>query len=176
MLFGFVRIEKSESVQIEMQYHFDRNLDLILRYYSKLQLMENLPSALPVAAHLTLGVPPEDMGETIDSLLYLPMPQPVKHDGKITGQVIYQDVYGNLVTNIPAESLPAKESIEVRIKGRTIIGLSRTFNDGSHVGEDGLIALTASHGYLEVALPNGSAAELLSVGEGKVVTVVSSSG
>ena len=31
----------------------------------------------PVAAYLSLGVAPEDLGEPIDSLHYLPMPQPV---------------------------------------------------------------------------------------------------
>jgi S-adenosylmethionine hydrolase len=130
----------------------------------------------PVAAHLSLGVAPEDLGEPIDSLHYLPMPQPVSQGGAITGQVVYQDVYGNLVTNIPADSLPSDEFLEVRIMGRSIVGLSRTFNDDAHVGENGLIALLGSHGYLEVALPNGSAAELLSVGEGEAVGVVSSSG
>ena len=131
----------------------------------------------PVAAHLSLGVAPEDLGEPIDSLHYLPMPQPVSQGGTITGQVVYQDVYGNLVTNITGDSLPSGEDLKVRIKGRSIVGLSRTFNDSSvHVGKDGLIALLGSHGYLEVALPNGSAAELLSAGEGEAVTVVSSSG
>jgi S-adenosylmethionine hydrolase len=130
----------------------------------------------PVAAHLSLGVAPEDLGEPIDSLHYLPMPQPVSQGGAITGQVVYQDVYGNLVTNIPADSLSSDEFLEVRIMGRSIVGLSRTFNDDAHVGENGLIALLGSHGYLEVALPNGSAAELLSVGEGEAVGVVSSSG
>jgi len=128
----------------------------------------------PVAAHLSLGVAPEDLGESIDSLHYLPMPQPVSQGGTITGQVVYQDVYGNLVTNITADSLPSGEDLEVRIKGRSIVGLSRTFNDITvHLGKDGLIALVGSHGYLEVALPNGSAAELLSAGEGEAVTVVS---
>jgi S-adenosylmethionine hydrolase len=125
----------------------------------------------PVAAHLSLGVAPEDLGEPIDSLHYLPMPQPVSQGGAITGQVVYQDVFGNLVTNIPADSLSSDEFLEVRIMGRSIVGLSRTFNDDAHVGENGLIALLGSHGYLEVALPNGSAAELLSVGEGEAVGV-----
>ncbi len=128
----------------------------------------------PVAAHLSLGVAPEDLGESIDSLHYLPMPQPVSQGGTITGQVVYQDVYGNLVTNITGDSLPSGEDLKVRIKGRSIVGLSRTFNDITvHLGKDGLIALVGSHGYLEVALPNGSAAELLSAGEGEAVTVVS---
>ena len=130
----------------------------------------------PVAAHLSLGVAPRDMGEPIDHLYYLPLPQPVSQGNAITGQVIYQDVYGNLVTNIPADNLPDVELVDVRIKGRSIVGLSRTFNDNLHVGEDGLIALAGSHGYLEVALPNGSAADSLAGSEGETVTVVYSSG
>lgn len=138
----------------------------------------------PVAAHLSLGVPPEDMGEATDSLFYLPMPQPVQDGGEITGRVIYRDVYGNLVTNIPAKTLPSGESTEVRIKDRSIIGLSRTFNDyrdddfrdENRRGGAKLIALAGSHGYLEVAVPNGSAAALLEVDEGEVVQVVARSG
>ena len=130
----------------------------------------------PVAAHLSLGVAPEDMGEPIESLYLLPMAKPAIKDGHITGVVAYQDVYGNLATNIPAESLPTVGSIEVQIKGRSIVGLCQTFNDEAHVGDDGLIALVASHGYLEVALPNGSAAYLLSAGEGEVVRVGTVSG
>jgi len=125
----------------------------------------------PVAAHLSLGVAAGDLGEAIGSLFYRPMPKPANNGGTITGQVIYQDTYGNLVTNIPADSLPPAESMEVRIKGRSIVGLSRTFNDDTYANETGLIALTASHGFLEVALANGSAADLLSAGEGEVVRV-----
>jgi len=130
----------------------------------------------PVAAHLSLGVAPEELGEAAGSLFYLPMPKPATHDGTITGQVIYLDTYGNLVTNIPTETLPPAESIEVRIKGRSITGLSRTFNDNTYSNDSGLIALTASHGYLEVAVANGNATDLLSAGEGEVVQVVTSSG
>jgi S-adenosylmethionine hydrolase len=130
----------------------------------------------PVAAHLSLGVAPEDFGEPIGSLFYLPMPKPTNNGGTITGQIIYKDTYGNLVTNIPADSLPPAESIEVQIKGRSIVGLSRTFNDDTYTNDSGLIALTASHGYLEVALANGSAARLLSAGEGEVVQVGTFSG
>jgi hypothetical protein len=90
--------------------------------------------------------------------------------------VVYQDVYGNLVTNIPAKILPAGEVAEVRIKDRSIIRLSRTFNDGTTRGDKELIALAGSHGYLEVALPNGSAAALLEAGDGDSVEVVSVSG
>ena len=133
----------------------------------------------PVAAHLTLGVPPEDLGDSIDSLIFLPTPQPVHKKGKITGQVVYRDVYGNLVTNISANALPVGAVTEVRIKGRSIRGLNRTFNDGrdeTRGGGSELIALAGSHGFLEIAVPNASAASLLEAGEGEAVEVVTVSG
>ena len=133
----------------------------------------------PVAAHLSLGVAPEEIGDAVHSLFYLPLPQPVIQGGKITGQVVYRDVFGNLVTNIPTESLPSAEAVEVWIKGRSIIGLSQTFNDEwdeDHEAGARLIALAGSHGYLEVAMSNGNAAALLEAGEGEAVEVVSKSG
>ncbi|NQW21927.1 MAG: SAM-dependent chlorinase/fluorinase [SAR202 cluster bacterium] len=126
----------------------------------------------PVAAHLSLGVSPEDMGELIDSLVYLPIPQPVQTGGIITGRVIYQDVYGNLVTNISADILMVPKSADVLIKGRSIHGLQSTFNDANGTTNGKLIALAGSHGYLEVAVSNGHAAQFLEVSAGEPVEVV----
>jgi S-adenosylmethionine hydrolase len=130
----------------------------------------------PVAAHLSLGVAPEDMGEVIDDLVFLPMSQPSHDNGTITGQIIYQDIYGNLVSNIPVESLPVGLSVEVQIEGRSVLGLSQTFNDDTYSNESGLIALAGSHGYLEVAVQNGNAAEMLGVTKTEGVPVVVISG
>ena len=132
-----------------------------------------------------MGVLPKDMGEAIDNLFYLPSPQPKYQEGRITGQIIYQDVYGNLISNIPAEALPRGTPVQVSIKGQRINGLSRTFNDPDRTGNDparsgndpdessasGLIALAGSHGYLEVASPNTSAARILDAGEGEAIEV-----
>ena len=130
----------------------------------------------PVAAHLSLGVAPESMGDTIDNLFYLPMTQPRRQEGVITGQVVYQDVYGNLVSNIPSQTLPSGTPIEVRIEGQRISGLSRTFNDSRHGNDTRLIALLGSHGYLEVATPNGSAAAYLELSQAEGVQIVVVSG
>jgi len=129
----------------------------------------------PVAAHLSLGVEPEDMGETIGDLYFLPMSQPSHENNTITGQIIYQDIYGNLVSNIPVESLSTGRPIEVQIAGRSVFRLSRTFNDVTCSNDSGLIALAGSHGYLEVAVQNGSAAGLLGIQatEGAPVVVIS---
>ena len=56
----------------------------------------------PVAAHLARGVPARDLGSLIADPVHLPVVLPVRHgDGHISGQVIYVDRFGNLITDIP---------------------------------------------------------------------------
>ena len=126
----------------------------------------------PVAAHLSLGIAPESLGERTGEVTWLPMPLPRRTDGAVAGEIIYCDLYGNLVSNIPAAMLAGREIAEVRIRGRAIRRLSSTFLDADE-GESpsALIALFGSHGYLEVAVPNGNAASMLNTGLGERLTV-----
>ncbi len=131
----------------------------------------------PVAAYLSLGVPPESLGEPTRDLTWLPLPQPRETPEGIRGEIIYTDVYGNLISSIPAPMLEDRDFDEIRVRGRAIRRLSRTFldiPDGSPTQQ--LIALFGSHGYLEVAVPNGSAASVLSAGPGEPITVTFGSG
>ena len=131
----------------------------------------------PIAAHLSLGIAPESLGEPTAELAWLPLPQPRITPEGIGGEIIYRDVYGNLISNIPATLPDGRALGEIRIRGRVIRRLSRTFNDappGAPPPE--LAALYGSHGYLEVAVPNGSAAAALSAGPGEPVTVTFAAG
>ena len=122
----------------------------------------------PVAAHLSNNAAPEQLGEPTGVLEYLAVPLPrVEVDG-IRGEITYGDIYGNLISNIPEKLLEGRSIGEVRIRGRLIPRLSRTFNDSP---ESGLVALVGSHGYLEVAVPNGSAAASLAAGPGEPISV-----
>ena len=125
----------------------------------------------PVAAHLSLGITPEAFGQPIQDLTWLPTPTPTRESDSITGEVIYADHYGNLVTNIPLEELASGAEIIVEIKGRKIVGLSKTFQSPVSSGDEGLLALGGSLGFLEVAVQNGSAAALLNAGPGEKVRV-----
>ena len=122
----------------------------------------------PVAAHLSLGVAPQSLGEPTGFLEYLPIPQPRMDAGRIRGEIIYSDTYGNLISSIPQTLIEGRAIGEIRIKGRAIARLSRTFNDGP---ASGLVALVGSHGYLEVAVPNGNAAATLSASPGEPISV-----
>ncbi len=133
----------------------------------------------PVAAHLSLGVAPEELGQAVADLAWLPAVQPQREGRRICGEVIYADHFGNLITNIPAEWLVEAgetdglrtEELRVEIKGRIISRLSRTFHDDSSQSEEDLLALIGSHGYLEIARRDGSAALALSVAAGEPVLV-----
>ena len=129
----------------------------------------------PAAAHLSLGVSPHEMGRPVSRIFRLAAAQPSgKLPGMVLGEVIYQDSFGNLVTNIDAARLTPSASPTVQIKTRRIHGLSRTFHDGCVQSEDGLIALFGSHGYLEIAVRDASAARRLQAGAGEPVKVTGS--
>ena len=81
-----------------------------------------------------------------------------------------------MVTNIPQRLLAQAEQVTVTIKGASIPGLSRTFHDdpgpsGPGHSDKSLLALIGSHGYLEVALRDGSAALALPAQAGESVSV-----
>ena len=127
----------------------------------------------PVAAHLSLGVAAGALGPAIDDLVWLPAPRPLRQGDQLAGQVVYADHFGNLVTNIAAHDLADSKSIQMEIKGRRIAGLSQTFQSPENPGDQPLLALIGSLGYLEIAVRNGSAAATLGANVGETVRVTS---
>ena len=118
----------------------------------------------PAAAHYAAGVPASAMGEPATGLWRLPFPQPKLQEGVVTGEVVYMDHYGNLVTNISAYMLPPDAFVE--IAGQRIEGLSRHYD-----AVKPLVAMVGSHDTLEIGKPGGSAAEALGVERGAIVRV-----
>ena len=126
----------------------------------------------PVAAHLSMDAPPDALGESTPAINALSLPIPEPEGNTIRGQVVFADAFGNLVTDITADLLEqigataGDSAVTVAIAGQTITGLSRTFHDPPG---DGLRALIGSHGRLEIAVVDGSAAAVLGVGSGASV-------
>ncbi|MDE0033234.1 MAG: SAM-dependent chlorinase/fluorinase [Deltaproteobacteria bacterium] len=120
----------------------------------------------PAAAHVSAGVPPEKLGETVEAFETLNIPAPETPDGgRIAGEVIYVDGFGNLTTNIRGEDLERfdPESIAVRIGDREIRGISANY---ASAGTGNYLALVNSWGLLEVSRCNGSAQAGLGAGTG----------
>ncbi|MBC7232936.1 MAG: SAM-dependent chlorinase/fluorinase [Chloroflexi bacterium] len=123
----------------------------------------------PVAAHLSLGVPLRELGHAIQDPVRLPIVEAaMQQDGTISGQVLYIDRFGNLITNIPRGLLSPNRSWRIHIADREVIGLAKAYASAPD-GE--LLALIDSSGYLELAVRNGSAAAMLKVNRGAEVVV-----
>lgn len=119
----------------------------------------------PVAGHLASGVRPQELGEAVREMVCLDILPAVGDGGVIEGRVIYIDRFGNLVSNIRQSHLP-DAAVRVEVAGRAIHGLGRAYASGT-----GLLAIIGSHGYLEIAEAQGSAAQHLGATVGTSVRV-----
>lgn len=125
----------------------------------------------PVAAHLTLGISINNLGKEIDDPSLLQLPFAMIGKKMVCGSIVYQDSFGNLITNITEEeilSLGNKVSLIVKLNKVIISGVYNTYGD-KDAGE--LIAIIGSMAYLEIACNGGSAANYLNTGEGTTVEV-----
>jgi S-adenosylmethionine hydrolase len=121
----------------------------------------------PAAAALAAGRRLGDLGSPVRDAMRRGPNEP-RRDGTTTiGEVIWVDRFGNLVTNIPAATLPPGGNILVG--PRTIGSLARTFSD---VEPGALVAYVGSDGTVEIAVRDGSAAGTLGTGRGAVVKVL----
>ena len=118
----------------------------------------------PVAAHLSLGVPPHRMGQEVQHLTCLPIARPYLKGDILMGEVVHIDHFGNLITNITLAVLPWEGPVSIEVKGHLIAGLSSSYQEGGTV-----LAIIGAHGNLEVSVKNGSAAQRLKVEVGDVV-------
>ncbi len=134
----------------------------------------------PAAAELARGMPLNEVGPAVDSFVPLVLPEPVVQGAAVRGEVLYVDHFGNGVTNITAEMLPAGPvSLQVTVgnenekeKGPETRGVPfvSTYADARlEVGAP--LALIDSDGRLEIAVRNGSAAEQLGLVPGTPVNV-----
>jgi S-adenosylmethionine hydrolase len=113
----------------------------------------------PAAAHLSAGVALRDLGPPAGGLAGAPLPRPLPGPQGLSGEVLHVDRFGNCITNFPP--LPG----DVRLAGRRA-RRAGTYAAGAsdHPGEP--VTLLGSAGFLEVALPGGSAAAALGVAPG----------
>jgi S-adenosyl-L-methionine hydrolase (adenosine-forming) len=128
----------------------------------------------PVAAALSLGAKPADLGTKItDSVRLAPLKPTTTVDGKITARIIHIDRFGNCVTNLTQNELKAEtiaDGVTLRINGKSIRSFRKYFAEETS-GKQKLFAIWGSAGFLEIAATNDSAAKLLKARRGDAVLV-----
>lgn len=131
----------------------------------------------PVAAHLARGVALTRLGPALapQAVVSLGIAAPaVSPEGRLCGQVVSVDRFGNLITNIRADILARfcpprlQTGVRITIRGIRIQGISACYADAPPGTP---LAIFGSRGCLEVAVNRGSARADLGAGRGDRVSI-----
>lgn len=124
----------------------------------------------PVAAHVACGVLPEQLGRPVDSnsLIRLPEKKLTQTDSHISGQVVYIDKFGNLVTNIPAHLVDGQHAQygTCTVGGKPVGKLGACY---ASLPPGGAALVAGSHGFLEISVKEGRAVDALQASRGQPV-------
>ena len=116
----------------------------------------------PVAAHLSKGVPLEEMGSAVEYVPRLGFPKSRRVGEWIEGEIVYFDRFGNAVSNIPCGDY--RYGV---LRGEKLKVVSHFL--ASPKGEPALVC--GSFGFMEVFLPMDNAKETLKLRVGETLRV-----
>lgn len=128
----------------------------------------------PAAAHLANGLDPATLGNAVnpEQCVQIPFPENSTPDGGISwkGEILYADVYGNLVTSFTADLLgeEKEKTAAIRMKSGMFLPFHRTYGD---VDEGEVLVYRGSSGFLEIAIRNGNALQSLGLKPGDKITL-----
>jgi hypothetical protein len=128
----------------------------------------------PVAAWLTLGLSPQELGPAVKNYKKLKIAEPNLTGHEITGAILYQDKFGNLMTNIPFSMFPSTRRSKKKPRAIIYLGearVGRFVASYAEVKDDRPFFLVNSQGLIEIAVREGSAAAVLGAGPGDPVKI-----
>src|SRR5437899_794817 len=127
-----------------------------------------------VAAALSNGVAPEELGPSIENLIHLDSLRPkILSDGVIEASIIHIDRFGNCITNLPREILGHDLSlVKVIVGGREITSFRRYYGEAEDK-ESEVFCVIGSAGFLEIVAADRSAAAILDARRGQTVSFIS---
>jgi S-adenosylmethionine hydrolase len=122
-----------------------------------------------IGALLSKGMHFREVGERTDDYSDLDLLDAVMQADRIAAKVIYIDDFGNVVTNVlhslMSQRIPSGAVLQ--IAGHSIPFL-KTYGQ---VPVGGILSVIGSHGFLEIAVNRGSAAEMLGLHNGDRITI-----
>ena len=128
----------------------------------------------PVAAALSTGIKPGELGEKIKDYVKLkPLKAETSPSGEILGRIIHIDRFGNCVTNITQAELTSDmiaAGAKLRLK-RKVVKSFRSYFAEDTGSKDKVFAIWGSAGFLEIATAGESAARVLNARRGDPVIV-----
>lgn len=119
----------------------------------------------PAGAHLARGLPLSLLGPELSDPVRWSEPEVERTTDEARGEVVAVDRFGNLATNLPGETLDGASWVELDGERIPVV---RTYGE---VESKAPLALVNSDGRVEVAVRDGSAADVLRAGIGASVRV-----
>jgi S-adenosyl-L-methionine hydrolase (adenosine-forming) len=127
----------------------------------------------PVAAYLAKQVDSHKFGEEVEDFVKFAAPKPkAAGENRIRAIVLKVDRFGNLITNVTPEDVPALFAggkFKISVGGKDITQIHSAYAEGEP-GE--LFGILGSMGYLEIAGNRGAAAQITGANKGSEVTIV----
>jgi S-adenosyl-L-methionine hydrolase (adenosine-forming) len=127
----------------------------------------------PVAAYLAKQVDSQKFGEEIEDFVKFAAPKPkATGENRIRAIVLKVDRFGNLITNITPEDIPALFAggkFTISVGSRQITEIHSAYAEGEP-GE--VFGILGSMGYLEIVANRAAAAQLTGANKGSEVAIV----
>ncbi|MDI6708995.1 MAG: S-adenosyl-l-methionine hydroxide adenosyltransferase family protein [Candidatus Thermoplasmatota archaeon] len=128
----------------------------------------------PVAAYLSLGIKPSEIGIQIKDYKKLDFGEPKETREKIEGKIIFIDRFGNLITNIPSEKITKifkyGDRIQLRINNKTLT--PKFLRSYGYSKEHEILATISSSDLLEVSYNKGRANDVLGIAINDKITLL----
>lgn len=126
----------------------------------------------PAAAYVDKGIKPYKFGSEIENPVLLRFPAVRRSNNVLTGEVLYIDGFGNIITSIQEKDILNSKMLNVKLNE---VLLKPKFGKAYGEAEPRApIALVGSYGFIEIALNQGNAADKFSVKVGDKITVSAS--
>ncbi len=122
----------------------------------------------PAAAKISLGFDYETVYPEHPDIVKYEIPGPRMQGQNLNGEIIHIDRFGNLVTNLRLKELEGFEAPVLELREHTITDLYDFFQSGK--GDEPFM-FPGSSGYLEIAVKNKSAGEMLGVETGEEIVL-----
>lgn len=129
----------------------------------------------PVAAYLAKQVDSHKFGEEVEDYVRFAAPRPkAAGENRIRAVVLKVDRFGNLVTNVKPEDIPAlfaaqPAAFKIVVGSREVTSMRSSYSEGDP-GE--VFGILGSMGYLEISANRAAASQITGANKGSEVSII----
>ena len=126
----------------------------------------------PAAAYMSKGVEVSAFGPAVSDWVRLELPKPSVEEGRLLGQVVRVDRFGNAITNVSSEAFEEFVGDGAFEIGAGAVRLREIVRSYASVPAGEPLVLFGSSGHLEVSVNGGRASDVLGIKRGNTVWVL----